>query len=80
MKPRRKSFDRKLEAENWARDLEAQVDRFGAAPDTKIIESTTLGQLLERDQREISPTERGSLCRRSSGSMCCVVMISPIRR
>ncbi|MDQ0420853.1 hypothetical protein J2045_001877 [Peteryoungia aggregata LMG 23059] len=60
MKPRCKSFDSKLEAEKWARDLEAQVDRFGAAPDTKILESTTLGQLLERYQSEISPTKRGS--------------------
>ncbi len=61
MKPRCKSFDTKLEAEKWARDLEAQVDRFGAAPDTKILENTTLGQLLERYQREISPSKRGSV-------------------
>ncbi|MCZ7938012.1 tyrosine-type recombinase/integrase [Agrobacterium salinitolerans] len=60
-KPRCKSFDTKLEAEKWARDLEAQVDRFGAAPDTRILESTTLGQLLERYQREISPLKRGSV-------------------
>lgn len=61
MKPRCRSFDSKLEAEKWARELEAQVDRFGAAPDTKILESTTLGQLLERYQREISPSKRGSV-------------------
>ncbi len=61
MKARCKSFDSKLEAEKWARDLEAQVDRFGAAPDTKILESTTLGELLERYQLEISPTKRGSV-------------------
>lgn len=61
MKPRCKSFVTKLEAEKWARDLEAQVDRFGAAPDTKILESTTLGQLLERYQREVSPLKRGSV-------------------
>jgi integrase len=61
MKPRCKSFDTKLEAEKWARDLEAQVDRFGAAPDTKVLESTTLGQLLERYQREVSPLKRGSV-------------------
>ncbi|WP_431320822.1 tyrosine-type recombinase/integrase [Rhizobium sp. YTU87027] len=61
MKPRCKSFDSKLEAEKWARDLEAQVDRFGAAPDTRILESTTLGELLERYQREVSPTKRGSI-------------------
>jgi len=46
MKPRCKSFDTKQEAEKWARDLAAQVDRFGAAPDTKILESTTLRQIL----------------------------------
>jgi integrase len=61
MKPRCKSFDTKSEAEKWARELEAQVDRFGAAPDTRILESTTLGELLERYQREISPTKRGSV-------------------
>ncbi len=61
MKPRCKSFDTKLEAEKWARDLEAQVDRFGAAPNTKILERTTLGQLLERYQSEVSPLKRGSV-------------------
>lgn len=61
MKPRCKSFDTKLEAEKWARDLEAQVDRFGAAPDTRVLESTTLGQLLERYQREVSPLKRGAV-------------------
>ncbi|SFJ50644.1 hypothetical protein SAMN03080618_03173 [Aquamicrobium aerolatum DSM 21857] len=47
MKPRAKSFDSKLEAEKWARDLEAQVDRFGSAPDIKMLETTTLGAFLE---------------------------------
>ncbi|MDF0697477.1 site-specific integrase [Rhizobium sp. MC63] len=59
MKPRAKSFDSKADAEKWARDLETQVDRFGMAPDTKILETTTLGQLLERYQAEVSPTKRG---------------------
>lgn len=61
MKARCKSFDSKLEAEKWARDLEAQVDRFGAAPDTRILESTTLSELLERYKIEVSPTKRGSV-------------------
>lgn len=60
MKPRAKSFDTKLEAEKWARELEAQVDRFGAAPCTKILESTTLADLLRRYQKEVSPTKRGA--------------------
>lgn len=57
MKPRCKSFDTKQEAEKWARELEAQVDRFGAAPDTRILESTTL---LKRYRIEVSPTKRGA--------------------
>ena len=49
MKPHCKSFDTKIDAEKWARELEAQVDRFGAAPDTRILDSTTLSKLLEGD-------------------------------
>lgn len=54
MKPRWKSFDTKSETEKWA-----QVDQFGVAPDTRILESTKLGDLLERYQREVSPMKRG---------------------
>jgi integrase len=60
MKPRARSFDTKGEAERWARDLEAQVDRCGAAPDTRLIESTTLGVIMERYKMEVSPTKRGA--------------------
>lgn len=61
MKPRAKSFDSKADAEKWARDLETQVDRFGTAPDTRILESTTLTELLERYKLEVSPSKRGSV-------------------
>ncbi|MET3602142.1 site-specific integrase [Martelella mangrovi] len=61
LKPRCKSFDSKTDAEKWARDLEAQIDRFGAAPDTRLLEVTTFGDLLERYQREVSPTKRGAV-------------------
>ncbi|MDF2372676.1 MAG: site-specific integrase [Rhizobiaceae bacterium] len=60
-KPRCKSFDTKLECEKWARELEAVVDRFGAAPDTRILETTTLSELLERYKVEVSPTKRGAV-------------------
>lgn len=59
MKPRAKSFDSKSEAERWARELETQVDRFGAAPDTKVLETTTLGDLMRRYQLEVTPKKRG---------------------
>lgn len=60
MKPRAKSFDTKSEAERWARDLEAQVDRCGSAPDTRINESTTFGVIMERYKREVSAHKRGA--------------------
>jgi integrase len=58
MKPRAKSFDTKAEAERWARELEAEVDRFGRAPDTRPTENITLGALLGRYRDEVSPTKR----------------------
>ncbi len=61
LKHRCKSFDTKQEAEKWARDLEAQVDRFGAAPDTPMPETTTLKDLLERYRVEVSPGKRGAV-------------------
>ncbi|OIS90681.1 site-specific integrase [Brucella cytisi] len=60
MKPRCKSFDSKNEAEKWARELESQVDKFGAAPDTRVLESTTLGALMKRYAEEVSPSKRGA--------------------
>ncbi|KLK90997.1 DNA recombinase [Microvirga vignae] len=60
MKPRAKSFDTKAEAERWARELEAEVDRFGRAPDTRPAENITLGALLTRYRDEVSPTKRGA--------------------
>lgn len=60
MKPRCKSFDSKIETEKWARDLESQVDKFRAAPDTRILESTTLGALMKRYAEEVSPSKRGA--------------------
>lgn len=61
MKHRCKSFDTKQEAEKWARDLETQVDRFGAAPDTRLLETTTFRDLLERYKKEVSPGKRGAV-------------------
>ena len=58
--PRSKSFDKKTDAEKWARDLETQVDASGYVPDTKIAEQTTLGDILTRYRNEISPTKRSA--------------------
>ena len=58
--PRSKSFDKKADAEKWARDLEAQVDVAGYVPDSKLAENTTLGEILTRYRREITPTKRSA--------------------
>jgi integrase len=58
MAPRAKSFDAKADAERWARALEAQVDRCGALPDTRLAEQTTLKQILTGYREEVSPTKR----------------------
>jgi integrase len=60
MKPRAKSFDTKVEAERWARELETEVDRFGRASDTRPAENITLGALLARYRDEVSPAKRGA--------------------
>ncbi len=47
-KPQAKSFDKKCDAERWARDLENEIDRRGFVPDTKPAESMTLADLMKR--------------------------------
>jgi len=58
--PRSKSFDKRTDAEKWARDLETQVDVAGFVPDTKLAEQTTLAQILARYRDEISPMKRSA--------------------
>jgi len=60
MAPRAKSFDQKADAEKWARSLESELDRCGMLPDTRVTESTTLREILERYMAEVSPRKRGA--------------------
>lgn len=53
-----KSFDLKKDAEKWARGQERQIDT-GTWIDRSEAERTTLGDLLDRYQREVSVTKRG---------------------
>jgi hypothetical protein len=69
------SFDTKLGAEKWARDLDVHVDRFDAAPNKKVLESTTLRPLLE-DTSAKSRVSAAEQPRKSSRLMCWVVMSS----
>jgi hypothetical protein len=58
--PRSKSFDKRTDAEKWARDRETPVDVAGFVPDTKLAEQTTLAQILARYRDEISPMKRSA--------------------
>jgi integrase len=58
--PRAKSFNKRADADRWARDLEAEADRSGWVADTRAAEKTTLGELLGRYANEVTPTKRGA--------------------
>ena len=63
--PRAKSFDKRADAERWARELEAEADRSGWVADTRLAERTTLRELLTRYCTEVTPGKRGAVSERS---------------
>jgi integrase len=63
--PRAKSFDKRSDAERWARDLEAEADRTGWVADTRAAEKMTLGELLTRYVNEVTPAKRGAVSEKS---------------
>ncbi|TIX46650.1 MAG: site-specific integrase [Mesorhizobium sp.] len=58
--PRAKSFDAKSDAEKWARNLEAELDRSGSLPDPRPAEQMTVRKMFERYLREITPGKRSA--------------------
>lgn len=58
--PRAKSFDAKADAEKWARNLEAELDRCGNLPDTRPAEHMTIRVMFDRYLREITPEKRSA--------------------
>ncbi len=69
--PRCKSFDRRTDATRWARELEAEADRSGWITDTRLAEKMTVGELLARYRREVSPTKRSAYSEQARiGAMC----------
>jgi integrase len=59
-----RTFDTKGEATVWAREVEGEMDR-GVFASRVEAESTTLAQLLDRYQREITPQKRGAAMEQS---------------
>ncbi len=54
-----KTFERKSDAEAWARDVENKIDR-GVFVDRKEAERTTLNEALQRYEREVTPRKKGA--------------------
>ncbi|MDI6748226.1 MAG: site-specific integrase [Rhodocyclaceae bacterium] len=54
-----KSFEKKIDADAWARGIESEMDR-GIFVSRAEAESTTLKEALERYQREVTPRKRGA--------------------
>ncbi len=53
-----KSFKRRIDAEAWAREIEAEMDR-GVFASRKEAENTTLAEALDRYESEISCSKKG---------------------
>lgn len=54
-----KTFERKADAEAWARDVENQIDR-GVFVSRSEAENTTLADALNRYEREVTPGKKGA--------------------
>lgn len=54
-----RTFDRKVDAETWARSVENEMDR-GVFVSRAEAESTTLKDALDRYEREVTPRKRGA--------------------
>lgn len=57
--PISKSFPKRVLAERWARELEAEIDA-GRYRDTRVAEKTPLSALLARYEREITPNREAT--------------------
>jgi len=56
--PQSKTFDTRASAEQWAREVEHEMDR-GVFVSRAEADSTTLGELLERYLMEVTPLKKG---------------------
>jgi integrase len=54
-----RSFEKRADAERWARHLEAEAERTGLPPDRGELKRQPLRLLLDRYETEISPKKRG---------------------
>lgn len=59
-----RTFEKKINAEKWARDAESKMDR-SVFVDLCEAEETTLFMALDRYEKEVAPGKRGALSEKS---------------
>lgn len=55
------SFIRKNDAELWARQIESEADRKGLKVDPRVLQNTTVRQIVERYRDTVTVTKRGKV-------------------
>lgn len=60
-KPRTRSFASKVDAQKWARQIEAELERAAIPFDHSRLEKTTIADLLVRYRLEVTPRKRGTV-------------------
>ena len=53
-----KTFTRKQDAEQWARNVEVKAERRDLPPDIKRLTDVSLGDLVRRYRDEVTPVRR----------------------
>ncbi len=62
--PRTKSFTSKRDAERWSRQTEAELEASALRIDHRVLDRTTVSDLLDRYRREVTVTKRGAASER----------------
>jgi hypothetical protein len=60
VRPCSKSFQLRKDAEEWAREMERRADREDLPQDTKVLQQTTLRNLVERYVNSATIRKRGA--------------------
>jgi len=73
--PQCKSFDKRADAVQWARHLEAEADRVGLSAGAPFLQRMTLGELLTRYRDQVSPNKRSA---HSERARIAAMILKPI--
>ena len=72
-----RSFLTKADAQTWARKVEAEADRRGLPVGLKVLDATTVGDVLIRYEAEVTPKKRGAV---REGMAIRVLLRNPIAK